>query len=61
MPVLKDELRKRKLCVTGNKNDLMRRLQEHDNNLDVHFEEMDNNDEIVALDLETTLAPPQKN
>ena len=60
MPILKDELRKRKLRVTGNKNDLIQRLQEYDNNLDVHFEEMDNNDEIAALDLETTLAASQK-
>ena len=44
MPILKDELRKRKLRVTGNKNDLVQRLQEYDNNLDIDFEEMDNND-----------------
>ena len=60
MPILKDELRKRKMRVKGNKNDLIQRLQEYDNNLDVHFEEMDNNDEIVALDLETILASSQK-
>ena len=60
MPILKDELRKRKLRVTGNKNDLTQRLQEYDNNLDVDFEKLDNNDEITALDLETILASSQK-
>ena len=60
MPILKNELRKRKLRVTGNKNDLIQRLQEYDNNLDVDFKEMDNNDEIAALDLETILASSQK-
>ena len=60
MPILKDKLRKRKLRVTGNKNDLIQRLKEYDNNLDVHFEETDNSSEIAALDLETTLASSQK-
>ena len=60
MSILKDELKKRKLRVTGNKNDLLQRLEEYDNNLDIDFEEMDNNDEITALDLETILASSQK-
>ena len=60
MPILKNKLRKRKLRVTGNKNDLIQRLQECDNNLDVDFDKMDNNDEIAALDLETILALSQK-
>ena len=59
MPILKDKLRKRKLRVKGNKNDLIQQLQEFDNNFDIHFEEVENDNELTALDPETTTESSQ--